>query len=573
MCGFLFTHFKANAPKEFHSKFKESLHLQSYRGLDDSGITQFSNSFFGHVRLAIIDLTSKSCQPVEDNENILLFNGEIFNFQNFEPESTSDVKTLFSQLRLQKETYLSKIEGFFSLLFFSKTSSSFFLARDFFGEKPLYYYNDEDVFIASSTIKSLVSQINFCVSNPINIDATAIKEYLLFGFIREPKTIYENIFSLPAGHIISLSGNKLNLNQIESNSETYSKQHWKGFIKEAISTADVPAHLLLSSGVDSTYLLAEASKLNLAPEVFIYRNKVEKERDESIKALVNVKKIDASIKSHIISNEEDPSTLYDQFINLLEQPTNDGLDIFNILKGVRRKSTEAKLVLTGLGGDEMFGGYPTFSNYGLYKALQLIPTPLIPQKLKRFKIKLNREKEFPVLAYYFKYRLEPNSEILFEQSTINNLFEKFVKHIRSRIEGHRSPIEKIKILETFDYMLNQLLRDADNISMKMGIEIRNPFLFIPLMQQKPDSKTWLKKHLYKNHKISFGSKKGFSLGESKEALIPFFLSEIKSLEKRYSKLIESLNLKQSPSQARSFALLKKWYILLKWLDINLKLSE
>ena len=146
MCGFLYLRIKKKI--EFEKKYFESaLKLSSYRGADNNKIIQFNNNFFGFNRLSIVG-SELSNQPLEDSKKIFMFNGEIYDYDN---KFESDTLFLFNS----NDNIFNNLEGQYSILIYNKLNDTIKIYRDFFGQKPLYYYDDKEIFISSSTIKSI----------------------------------------------------------------------------------------------------------------------------------------------------------------------------------------------------------------------------------------------------------------------------------------------------------------------------------------------------------------------------------------------------------------------------------
>lgn len=527
MCGLLFSSWKTQIPENFEHSFLKALMLMEYRGKNQSGFYRFQNSFFGHVRLSIIDQSPSSQQPVFDDNHVLLFNGEILNHKEFRKNSHSDTLTLFGLL--QKEKISSHdLKGFYSFLFFEKKTNNFKIYRDYFGEKPIYYFSNTDIFIASSTIKPILSILKSTYNATPPLNQPSVKEYFLFGNIKEPETIFEEIKTLPPANVLNYTGNEFRIEKINYPKTKFKEENWDSFIKKAFLEADVKPNLLLSSGVDSTYILAKAASFNIHPNVFIYKNEIDKNRDESEKAVRNLKKIAPQVPFKIIKNVYSTKELYQVFGNVIEQPSDDGLDILNLLSGIKKHSPSTKLVLSGIGGDEIFGGYPTFWNFNKYLRLRKWKPfkYFFPTHLKRFLLAPRCCLIDEVLSYYFKYRMDFSIAQMMAPNELEASFLSYKKKTTLESTEDSSIPFQIKQLETSDYLKNQLLRDTDNISMYLGIEVRNPFLFQPLMRLSPNRKSTMKQYLNEKYNIHFSKKKGFTLGESEENLRNFFLSNI-----------------------------------------------
>ncbi len=525
MCGILYAKLKSNTidKEKFQVNFSESLDKMKYRGPDSTGIVNLNNHFFGHVRLSIIDLKASSDQPFQDKDNLMVFNGEIYNYKELEPDSTSDTQTLFNLMK-KKDLSFTKIRGFFTLAWFNKHTEEVSFYRDFYGEKPLYYYYDSEIEIVSSTLKSIKYLLN-SIGKKVEVNIEAIKEeYMLFGYIREPQTIWNKVFTVPPGHKLIFTKEKAEVIPLEFQIKNASFP-WKQskYIENSLLSTDVPGTLLLSSGIDSTYLLSEAIEHKIPLQIGIYKanNKL---IDESEDALVNIGKLSVDKEKYpikILSSEKEKALKLDEFCSLLEQPSSDGLQLFSLLSHLKKSTPSLKLVYTGLGGDELFGGYNSFSNYSKIKALLKIPfiEKLMP-KMERFVFGYKQIGFFNVDVYSFLYRFDYYTfKNLFEdKSTVKKLYENYMnsfKWVPNEIDLSTKDVGKaIKKHESYQYCLNQLLRDNDNISMYLGLESRSPLLSPDWYNQKTDGKNRFVDYLNTTFGITFGQKKGFTLDDS-----------------------------------------------------------
>lgn len=563
MCGILFARLKSEFKRDkFERIFSNALSLMRYRGPDSFGILKYKNNYFGHVRLSIIDLSDSSYQPMEDNENILLFNGEIYNFKDLDKSSKSDTKVIFNYLKTNKGSDID-FQGMFALLYYNKLEDNIRIYRDSFGEKPLYYFENDTILIVSSTIKSLIYVVENFLEIKLKLNISAINDYLLFGFVREPNTIYKDIFTIQTGTCTIISNNNEFLIQqlkIKSvNSEKY--------LLDSIISTDVKPILLLSSGVDSSYILGQAIKNKLNPNIYIYKSQDPSE-NESERAYENLEVIvkfsDIAIDSYIVENTLEFKKLYGKFISIIEQPSNHGLQFINIFEGIKSIQPRAKLILTGLGGDELFGGYNSFrylSKYKLIKKLPFVKIFRFGKFAKFFSLRFSNKSNF-IKEYYYKYRLDVNGINYLLNEDLNSNFVRFSDNVL--LSKCVSDIVNLKECEIQDYMKNQLLRDIDNISMYYGLEARSPILSNYRFLNDEVGRKTFKNFLKETFRIKFGVKtRGFTLDEDKVQSLKFFNNEIIRLNKFYN-LFDIDNI----INLNSFNYSKKIYILLAWLEFN-----
>ncbi len=568
MCGFLYAKLKDQQNPGFFSIFKEALALMSYRGPDNIGHVQLLNNYFGHTRLSILDLSSRSNQPIDNQSNIVLFKGEIYNYKELSQEAHSD--TLAVAGMIEDGTDVSnKLSGMYALLTYNKENQSVKVLRDFYGEKPVYYYCDDEIFIVSSTIKSITHILDKAFNKKLKINHSSLYEYFLCGYVREPKTIYDNILMLSSGHELSFSADWiLNINNLFPNMLTNTAYDAKRHAESSLQTTDVEPGLLLSSGVDSTYLLSLLNQCADQFSVLTYKGLVP-EQDESGAAIANVKRIceNKKVNIHVIDNHEDLSALYARYPEILEQPTTDGMQLFNILTVSRQHNNKLKLVLLGTGGDELYGGYHSFKNFWKISLLRKFSSfkKWLPLKYQRF-FKIGTAKGDRVASYYFLYRLCHKILPHIPNGVLNTLFAEFVSEMNKYgLKKLNNAQKKIMLFESFDYMRNQLLRDADNISLYCGYEARNPLLSIAPFHKKPDNKKSLKKELWNKHGITFARKKGFTFSQDEQGVFKTLHQKITEYNQKYHLISEGIMKKLSPADP---TLLRKVYILLAWLNAN-----
>ncbi len=235
----------------------------------------------GHRRLSIIDTSAIAHQPMWDESKryCIIFNGEIFNYRELKGDllnkgatffSQSDTEVLLKLYILEKENCLNKLNGFFAFCIYDKQEQSFFVARDRYGIKPLLYVHDEDKFLFSSEMKSI---LHYGIEK--ELDYTSLHTYLQLNYIPAPNTIFKNVKKLLPGHFIKIINCQLSIvnyysipyeaSQAESNQISYEdgKEQLKNLLEASVQRrliADVPLGAFLSGGIDSSVVTALASK-------------------------------------------------------------------------------------------------------------------------------------------------------------------------------------------------------------------------------------------------------------------------------------------------------------------------
>ena len=485
MCGILLH----KGSKKFLEKFHSNLDSLSHRGPDSKNFIEFDDTRIGHTRLSIIDLTKMGDQPMVSNcENyILSFNGEIYNFlelkinlQNlgYKFKSTSDSEVLLYGFIHFKEKILEMLDGIFSFIVVDKKNDSIFFARDNFGVKPLYYSAMERNLIISS--ESRVFESLF-----IKDESSKIL-FLSHGYIPSPKTMYKNVYSLLPGQYGVFKNDKLEvknyfnlLSLFRNNKNNFDSNLISKSVKSQL-ISDAKLGCFFSGGLDSSVLAYEANKLN--DKIETYSVNFLKHDDESNfqKALINLYNI--KNKELKLSYKDFESNI-DGFMTAMDQPTIDGFNTFFISNFVKKNSS--KVVLSGLGADEIFYGYPIHRNYqnihALKKIKAIIPTKFLPNKYRKLEY-LNLDSDYGIyLSQRGIFSPTEISQILDikQHDVIEYLNQNIVEDETIK---HKDLITKISYFEMTKYMEGQLLRDSDVFGMANSIEIRVPFLSKELVE-------------------------------------------------------------------------------------------
>ena len=591
MCGLFGCYVNNNAAYLDDAKFLSLLKKIRYRGPDNTGFKRFqinnNNLFFGHQRLSIQDVNPRSNQPMEskDNRYSIIFNGEIYNHLELRTKlnnikkiawvGTSDTETLlelFNHYPISK--FLDFLNGMFSFAVLDRKKNKIFLARDRLGEKPLYIYTNNSYFAFCSDLRALKGLPNF--QKIISKKATQL--YLKFNYIPAPDTIYENTFKLPQGSYIELDLNKYNFNlnknfnQLIHNENTYFKKYWnitenkkenhydnnyikntefllsKSINRQLIS--DVKVGAFLSGGVDSSIIVSMMQKVQ---KTNTYTLGFDNEKyDESIDAK-KISNILGTNHNEFICNEKDLLDFIPSLPNAYSEPFADSSQIPTLIVS-KIASEEVKVILSGDGGDELFGGYNRYIFVNKYwKLLQLLPQFITSNPDKFFKI---FPKKFLIylldLFKLDKYSMNSKKEMI---NNIKNKLSKttnqysFYNSLTSQFEIN-DPIFNFKLnLENSDkyfinhsdnfvenmmvtdlnyYLADDILCKVDRASMYFSLEVRSPFLDkdlveyainIPTNQKinKNNSKYITKKILekYLPAELIYKKKKGFAVPISK----------------------------------------------------------
>jgi len=348
----------------------------SHRGPDDSGIFLHENFGLCHARLSIIDLSSAGHQPMGDSDGVLqiVFNGEIYNFQeirknlenlgyNFKSKTDTEV-ILYSYKEWGKDC-VKKFNGMFAFAILDKRNGSIFLARDRMGEKPLYYCLDNNKFIFASEIKAILED----KSIPRVVDKQGLVNYFTFGHSIAPDTIYSGIKKvLPGSYIIFKNGKIISEKywdlpfsvEADDKGEEYYIQKTKNILENSVKErliSDVPLGVFLSGGVDSSLMVAMMAKNKVSPirTFSVGFNTGGKEFNELSDAKI-VADYFKTEHHEIILGESDLKSTLDKLVYHFDEPFGDAAS-FPVFFMSEFAKKYVSVVLTGEGGDEIFGGY------------------------------------------------------------------------------------------------------------------------------------------------------------------------------------------------------------------------
>ncbi|RZA02805.1 MAG: asparagine synthase (glutamine-hydrolyzing) [Sphingobacteriaceae bacterium] len=482
-------------PDQIKAAVSVMCHTLQHGGPDDEGI--FSDNekglVFGHRRLSLIDLTSGGHQPMADvtKKAWITFNGEIYNYRELKEEliklgaqfhSNSDTEVIVQAYLYWGTASFVKLQGMFAFALFDTTKSVTYLVRDSSGIKPLYYHIQNQQLSFASEIKAL-KQAGVATQPDENWRI----RFLAYGHVPEPYTTLKNVFSLPKGHFLKWD-NKDSTFIISAYTQTYNtslvynahqaQEYIHHALKAAVNrqlVADAPLGVFLSGGIDSSIitLLANQHHQNLKT-VSIYFD--EGAYDERGYQNAVASQIQGEKFAHLVK-QADFDTYLPQIIKAMDMPTTDGINSWFISKYAHEDGLKA--VLSGIGADELFGGYPSFKRIKNLKYLKMLPKPLLGAtrhfKADRYK-KLFYLRYDHYLADYLLLRG------IFVPDDIAKILDTDVKEVDEVLfDGTYPTVTKYdeqlaSDYETNLYMQNQLLRDTDVMSMSHGLEVRVPFL-------------------------------------------------------------------------------------------------
>jgi asparagine synthase (glutamine-hydrolysing) len=509
MCGiFGIIHFN-NKPIDT-AKAEQAAKVLSRRGPDDYGtsLSPSGKAFFCHYRLSIIELSKLGHQPMttEDGRYTILYNGEIYNYKAIKNSelkiknwnTDSDTETILKLYAMYGEESLKKLRGMFALVVWDEKEKSLFAARDRFGIKPFYYLINNDEFIFSSELKAIKQY-----KNDLTVSQMAIDLYLTTGSVTAPHTIYNGTKSLLPGECMKINpygGSSLKKwwsfeDILDSsgrifNYDSNAREEIRSSLMDSLKAhcvSDVEVGAFLSGGIDSTSVVSlmkqvEQQKIRTVSVTFPGSS-----IDESLFAKTAAEKYGVDHTEYPLTEAEVINDI-DKFFCGIDQPTIDGLNTYFVSKAAA--SLGLKAVMSGLGGDELFGGYSTFRfipqleliNKIPFSGIAMkIPVPFIKHRVPAKAIEYLKNAGEDMASYKLFRDLFTSEElkslgrdqhyepVLHDEESLPSIYH-------STFITQHSALEYVSYLETTNYMANQLLRDSDIFSMCHSLELRVPFV-------------------------------------------------------------------------------------------------
>ena len=473
-------------------------HALKHGGPDDEGIftDEKAGLSFGHRRLSIIDLSSKGHQPMTDSQKKvwITFNGEIYNYPELKEQllktgakfcSDTDTEVILAAYLKWGTGAFSKFRGMFAFALYDVAEAITYLVRDTTGVKPLYYHIQNGQLSFASEVKAFEQAE---IAN--EVDTSWQVRLLAFGHIPEPFTTLKKVFSLAKGHFLSWNHRNYTYRIHQYHAGTpkidfitdpgSAKKKIYEALKVAVKRqliADAPIGVFLSGGVDSSLLtlLANHEKEQQLKTISIYFN--EKTYDERNYQNIVLNQVQGEKFAHLVQ-QKDFEEFFPHILSDMDMPTTDGINTWFISKYAHDDGLKA--VLSGLGADELFGGYPSFKRIKYLRYLRKIPSPVY--SAARY-FKADRYKKVSFLSYS-----HPLADYLLLRGIyIPGDIAKILDSDTRQVNDILFNTQQIPALKSYDekhaawfetnlYMQNQLLRDTDVMSMSHGLEVRVPFL-------------------------------------------------------------------------------------------------
>ena len=476
-----------------------TLELLKHRGPDhtDYWINEKNNFFLGHTRLSILDNTHKANQPVHKSQFALSYNGEIYNYKELRNElkkdftfsSSGDTEVLFNFLLKNKTDQIEKLDGMFAFAFFN--FGELYLCNDIFGEKPIYYIQNQDGFFFASEIKPLINFLK------IKKDDSPLKrdKFLMFGSLRED-TLYKDLNYCPPASILKIEKGILiqkkqywsykNLLETRDKKKIIEKKDITQIKNLLISScekklnSDQPIALMLSSGTDSSLLASIYKKeLNINLESFHASFENLKNSNSEVNETDLTKKIAIALDLNLTIKKIDIDEKFFSNKNLFElfNEPNDNISTLLLYSINRSISEKYKVAISGLGADEIFYGYNGYSFFN--KNIKFIQSNFLNKTLKYFdKIEFGKLK---TLKYYNKYS---GLDLIFSHFNFD-YYEDIENKYHDNLEYNNklSFIENYSLIRFSSTLPYQMLSASDKASMHTSLEVRSPYLNKELLQK------------------------------------------------------------------------------------------
>jgi len=517
MCGFV--GFADSRPDvDQVAIIKDMMDMIVHRGPDSGGIYSDEEVTLGFRRLKIIDMSEEASQPIynEDKSCVLVFNGEIYNYQELREEliqcghtfvSHTDSEVIIHAYEEYGTLLLQKLRGMFAFAIWDTNKETMFLARDFFGIKPLYYTQNttDNSFLFSSEIKAFLKQPAFRKE----LNKEALKPYLTFQYSVLDETFFKGVYKLKPGHYMIYKKGNLEVKPYwdasfaeEQNSLPYYVDQIKSTVKESVAyhkISDVPVGSFLSGGIDSSYITAllkpnktfsvgfedyegNFNETNLAEELSDILN------IENYKRLVTADecfKMLPTIQYHMDEPQSNPSSVPLYFLAELA-------------------SKHVTVVLSGEGADEIFGGYDWYDTTPAMKKYKKLPFAIRrPLSILSSKLSKNRITSFVVKGgQRVEERFIGQARVFEEADALTVLKDDYkqgpsVQSITSAVYDNvrgKDDITKMQYLDLKLWLPGDILLKADKMSLAHSIELRVPFLDKMVMELASKLPTDLRVH-------------------------------------------------------------------------------
>lgn len=507
MCGIAgIVHFNETRPA-VRSMIQSMTDAMAHRGPDADGFWLEKNTALGHRRLSIIDLSSAANQPFADESGrfIMVFNGEMYNYREVRPlvsgypfKTQSDTEVLIAAYVKWGPDCIKYFRGMFSFVIWDRQEQTVFMARDRMGVKPLYYFKNNDILLFASEVRAILA--TGLVRKEVN--RSALIDYFNYQSISYPDSLIQDIVQLEAGTWMMIRKGKSEKKRYWDVTNTVAdfdfsdrsgiQKRIRELMVQSVRrrlVSDVPVGAFLSGGIDSSAivgLMAEAG--DSKPNTFNISFE-DREFDESSYAGLVAKKFNTNHTRILLK----PADFLDELHNALDAMdtvSGDGINTYVVSKAIRQNGMT--VALSGVGGDELFAGYPFFGQYlQLQSKRGLWKTPAALRKILAVALsagrpggkKMSRLLQLPSVdidRVYPVFRQILSPSLLRRLTTLTGT-EQCMTSVAEELTERKRSIERLPLLsqvsvaEYLGYTQHTLLKDTDQMSMAASLEVREPF--------------------------------------------------------------------------------------------------
>lgn len=499
MCGF--TGFiVTDTKRDNHSIIKKMSDRIIHRGPDMDDYYVDENCALGFRRLSIIDLEGGK-QPMtnEDDSKVLVFNGEIYNFKILRKEleenghvfkTNADSEVLLHGYEQWGEGLLQKLRGMYAFVIWDKNTKELFGARDIFGIKPFYYYNGNNSFMFGSEIKSFLDHPDFIKE----VNEERLPEYMCFEYIPDEETMFRNVFKLLGGHCFKWKNGEMKISKyydIKYNIDnTKTQEQWEELIAqeftksvEAHKISDVEVGCFLSSGIDSSYVVKEVSKVTKDVKTFSVGYAEEKYSELSYAQDFSKTVGVPNISNKVSADEYFEYSPVIQYYMDEPLPNPSEVPLFFLAQNAAKY---VKVVLSGEGADELFGGYPMylagmhFHNYCkrvpkvIRKCISGVAGVMPKFKGKHFATAGGQMIHQRFMRNNYVFRADERAKYLAKDFSAKDPSE-YTKPYFDKV-SHLDEPTQYQYVDIHTWMAFDILQKADRMSMANSLELRVPFL-------------------------------------------------------------------------------------------------
>ena len=450
----------------------------SMRGKDSKGTYLDDDIFLGHHRLAIIDISDKSNQPMRIEKYVIVFNGVIFNYPLLKKKlekkghtfrSTGDTEVIIRSYMEYGSECVKHLDGVFAFCIYDIEKKNIFLARDRIGIKPLYYLKENDQVYFSSHMKGITKNMRTKEIDPVALNY----QFTIHSVVPAPHTIIKNVKKLDPGCTITITKTGVlskkryfNINDIQLSDYTSNEINenisslLSSAIKKRINIADVPVGILLSGGLDSSLITAISKeykdKINTYSIGFETINN--EEGNEFYYSDMVARSFETVHKKYKVSDIDLLKNLDDVILDMSEPMFSQDSSAFYLLS--RNVSNSTKVVMSGQGADEVFGGYFWYKKIMDEKNLDAIDT---------------------LSKYYFDRSYDNYKMIINKNFVEDNFAHKEINSMLNQMNPDLKTLDKVLRLELSMFIIDDPVKRIDNMTMSHALEARVPFLDIDLI--------------------------------------------------------------------------------------------